>query len=144
MGGSEPPAEQNASTGSGHSAQRIAIAGSPRLAEEPAFGALIVFVPLNETPSDAWLQHFRATRLPGHAHRKADSGLVFNLDRNDQDVAHVMRDIAAAIVKSNEDSVTLAEADEKAAIKWDSAMKSKREKIDKRLAEWWEQEGASA
>lgn len=115
----------------------IEIHGAPRVAEEPEFGAFVVRVPLNETPSADWLQHFRTLRLPGHAHRAVEDSLTFYLDRNDQDVARVMRGIAAAVEKANLMAERSAEDDEKAAIKWASAMKSKREKIDKKLDEWW-------
>ena len=140
MGGSEPAAVENAITAAGHTGQTLAITGAPHLAEEPSFGALAILVPLSETPSDAWLQHLRATRLPGYAHKKAESGLVFHLDRNDQDVVRAMRGIAEAIEAANIAAAGSAETDRKAAIKWDSAIKSKREKIDKKLGEWWEQE----
>jgi hypothetical protein len=119
----------------------IEISGAPFLADEPEFGALVVRVPLNEEPSPAWLQHFRTQQLPGHAHKTVEGGLVFYLDRNDQDVARAMRGILAAIDIANERVRGTALDDEKAEIKWKSAMDGKKEKIDKKLAEWWASEG---
>lgn len=115
----------------------IKIVGAPRLAEDPEFGARSVLVPLNETPSATWLSHFRANKLPGHAHRVVENGIVFELDRNDMDLVRRMRDVAKAVETTNANSAAAAEDDEKAAIQHDSETASKRKKLDEKLANWW-------
>ncbi len=119
----------------------VEIADAPRLVDDEHFVSLSIFVPLNETPPDAWLHHFRRQKeLPGLAHRIIEGGIVVHLDRGDMDILDAIRRIDVAITGANSDSAAAAETDEKTAIQRASEKKSKREKLDGLLSRWWEEQ----
>lgn len=123
----------------------IEITEAPRLVEDDKFSSVSILVPLNETPTTAWLGHFRHQKeLPGIAHRITESGIVVHLDRGDFDILDAIRRIAAGITKANSEAAEAAETDEKAAIQHESEKKSKREKLDGQLNRWWEEQQKKA
>jgi hypothetical protein len=123
----------------------IEIAEAPRLVDDDKFSSVSILVPLNQTPTASWLSHFRHQKeLPGIAHRITEGGIVVHLDRGDFDILDAARRIAVGITEANSEAAKSEEADEKAAFQRESEKKSKREKLDRQLAQWWEEQQKKA